>query len=146
MNAALKQAKQQIRPYLQQISETALTALYCMAQDGRVSFTLPCKCIRGVVGGGTVAGYRRENGEDALKAEGGLNKIGIYGHDYSDSDVHDRYRNIRLLPMVRYELRRRDRRAQASHAELVSILKENPACLDPCTTETIRAISMMEAR
>jgi hypothetical protein len=70
-----------------------------MAKDGEIVFIDACKCIRGIVGGGTMRGYGAECSPNAIRAERALNDIG-YG---------DEGRNIRLLPMCRAEIRRRAR-------------------------------------
>jgi hypothetical protein len=129
MNAQLKQAKQQIRPYLRQISETALWQLCAMAKDGKVEFTDPCKCIRGIVGGGTRDGFHDERSIVAIVAEWGLAMLG--GCDLSEFDemapylrypivrkLSNHYRNLRLLPMCRAEMRRRSRVAQVEKEEI----------------------------
>jgi hypothetical protein len=76
MNAELKQAKQQIRPYLQQISDTALWQLCAMAKDEKVVWLEPYQCIRGIVGGGTFEGYQQECSLLALTAEQGVEELG----------------------------------------------------------------------
>jgi hypothetical protein len=113
MNADLKQAKQQIRPYLRQISDTALWQLCAMAKDGRIEYVDTCHCIRGIVGGCSLDGYRRQNSDAAYKAEHGLLSLGpIYPTRCREDRIHnDHYRNLRLLPMCRAEMRRRSRLA-----------------------------------
>jgi hypothetical protein len=69
MNLELKQAKQQIRPYLRQISEAALWQLCAVAKDGRIVWESACNCIRGVVGGCSNEGYLEQSSAAAFMAE-----------------------------------------------------------------------------
>lgn len=113
MSKELKVAKQEVRPYLKHISDQALCDLGAMAKDGKIEYMEACKCIRGIVGGGTREGYGRENSAIALLAEGALADIGYLGtpigRNEPDRNHTDYYRNVRLLPMVRAEMKRRDR-------------------------------------
>jgi len=106
MNQQLRLAKQLIRPYLAAISTEALWQLCATAKDGQIAFLSQCRCIRGIVGGGTQEGYHRECSPLAVSAEEGLAELGF--PTCTSLLLGDHYRNIRLLPMVRAEIRRRD--------------------------------------
>lgn len=128
MNLDLQRAKRMIRPYLQQIPDEALWRLYARAKDGEVTYIQPCKCIRGIIGGETTNGYRAECSKAAELAEGGLYMLGHYTIPPEPLAVgrdRDHYRNLRLLPMCRWEIRRRDRlRAAAVQATLEAAIHE----------------------
>jgi hypothetical protein len=111
MNADLKQAKQQIRPYLRQISDTALWQLCAMAKDGRIEVMDTCHCIVGIGSGGHYS--EAICAPVAHIAELGLFSLGYYGVHRHRRLSGDRYRNLRLLPMCRAEMRRRSRLAVA---------------------------------
>jgi hypothetical protein len=119
MDATVKRGKQQIRQYLANVSDSALWQLAAMSKDGQVQYIDNCKCIRGIVGGGTFEGYCLEDSADACNAENGLNIIGIWGLQVraKTQPEQDHHRNLRLLPIVRAEIRRRDRLAQTVPAE-----------------------------
>lgn len=110
MDKSLKSAKSEIRPYLRSISDQSLWQLCAMAKDGEIRFVDACKCIRGIVGGGTIMGYESECGDLAMDAERGLNRIGHVGLCPMPimQAQQDPHRNSRLLPMVKAEMRRRD--------------------------------------
>lgn len=120
MNQELKQAKQMIRPYLQSISEDALIRLTAMAQDGEVQYWKMCRCIRGIVGGCTVYGYRSQRHSLALTAERGLEIIGQLGWFRWFGWSGDPKRNLILYPMCRAELRRRGKLTQDTDHEHAS--------------------------
>jgi len=123
----LERAKGYIRTYLREIPDEALWQLCAMAKDGQIEYLNKCKCMLGIVGGATFEGYRRENTLEAIMAESGLNMIGCYGfateyNSRTPEPVRDRYRNLRLLPMVRYEMKRRTRQSQAvEQSELITV-------------------------
>jgi hypothetical protein len=112
MNAELRRAKQQIRPYLRQISEAALWQLCAMAKDGRIEAMDSCNCIVGIGSGGRYNEAIRDPVADI--AELGLFRLGSKGvpHSIGWIKLCDHYRNLRLLPMCRAEMRRRSRVAQ----------------------------------
>lgn len=105
MDQQLKQAKQNIRPYLRQITDQQLAVLTAMAQDGKVEYSDHCKCIRGIVGGCTFNGYISENSDLAECAELGLLEFGYNGPILDDNSA----RNRRLVPMCKAEQRQRER-------------------------------------
>ena len=102
----LADAKRLIRGYIRQIPEDALWRLTAMAADGTIEYMDICRCIRGIVGGGTALGYWAEDGRLALMAERGLADLGL---NYAGDGWGDYHRNVRLLPMCRAEIRRRDK-------------------------------------
>lgn len=126
MNAELKQAKQNIRPYLRQITDQQLAVLMAMAQDGKVEYMDQCSCILGIVGGCTKAGYKEQSTKIGDAAEYGLLMIGG-GVCRIFSPLSDPLRNRRLYPMCKAEQRRRDR-VRSAQEEQADGGQSDPVC------------------
>jgi hypothetical protein len=93
--------KQAIRDYVRIQNDQVLATLTAITQDGGLKFMDACKCIRGVVGGGTTKGYLTERSTLALGAEQAMANIGLFNND-------DDKRNRIIYAICRAEQKRRE--------------------------------------
>ncbi len=129
MNTKLKKAKQDIRTFLSNFSDERLAALLAHAQDGKLAF-YSCCCL---IGSATAdhalrprtvfwrnsAGkeehylhaHELAGSEDAEKAYGSGLLAGSVAWSESKRDA---IRRARLIPILKVELRRRERLRQSS--------------------------------
>lgn len=120
MNERIKQAKQAIRPFIATFSDPRLADVYAANADGKMSFYDPCGCLRGVAYEGLAVHTRADrcdlchydmvDDDVAIAAEWGYNKLAFGEHLL---DAADAIRQRRLSPILRAEIRRRDRLAQS---------------------------------
>lgn len=116
MNAELKRNKQEIRNWIKQWDDQRLAHVYCHNRDGKMRLMDPCGCILGVTLAGTVhARWESECGHKHYEQAKNLPGADAVENAYQDLasvagvSQGDIFRCLRMSPILRAELRRRDR-------------------------------------
>ena len=123
-NPILREAKQIIRQYLQQIPEGKLCELAAWAKDGRMMYQECDRCFVGICESEVAASNRSmERLSGDRNGDWAFLMLGTPMADYQAAfweprGNRDSLRNLRLLPIVRSEMKRRDQLRKQYHGDV----------------------------